>query len=172
MGNTEISGRTMEDYARRLMAEHADSMLRLCFVYLRDLDLAQDAMQETFVKACRFRDTFQSGSSERTWLTRIAINTCKDFGRSSWFRVVDRRIRLDDLPEPQTPPLEADDTLIQGVMKLPTKYREVILLCYYSNLSAREAAQTLRIALPTVYSRIKKAQAILKTELEGWYHNE
>ncbi|NLA54144.1 MAG: sigma-70 family RNA polymerase sigma factor [Clostridiales bacterium] len=172
MGNTEISGRTMEDYARRLMSEHGDSILRLCFVYLRDLDLAEDAMQETFVKACRFRDTFQSGSSERTWLTRIAINTCKDFGRSSWFRIVDRRIRLDDLPEPQTPPLEADDTLIVGVMKLPTKYREVILLCYYSNLSAREAAQTLRIALPTVYSRIKKAQAILKTELEGWYHNE
>lgn len=160
-----------------LMARFGTDVYRTCFVYLSDAHLAEDAMQETFLKAYKARKSFRGQASPSTWLMRIAINVCKDMRRGSWFRHVDRKIGLDDLPEteaPETdaPEFSADDTLIREVMALPPKDKEVILLTYYWGMSAREVASTLRIAIPTVYLRLKKAQQKLKTQLEGWYHDE
>ena len=49
-------------------------LLRLCIMYLHDEEQAKDAVQETFIKAYRNLDSFRADSSEKTWLTRIAIN--------------------------------------------------------------------------------------------------
>ena len=87
-------------------------------------------------------------------------------------RHVNRGVRLEDLPEPSVPAVEADDTLIEGVMALPRKLRETVLLVYYAGLTARETALALSVSVPAVYSRLKKAHQLLKTELEGWYHGE
>lgn len=54
-------------------------LLRLCVMYLRDEEQAKDAVQETFLKAYRNLDGFRGDASEKTWLTRIAINTCKTY---------------------------------------------------------------------------------------------
>ena len=70
-------------------------LLRLCYAYLRDEELAKDAVQETFIKAYRNLNGFRETASEKTWLSRIAINTCKDLRRASWFRHVDRSVTLD-----------------------------------------------------------------------------
>lgn len=160
-----------------LMARFGTDVYRTCFVYLSDAHLAEDAMQETFLKAYKARKSFRGQASPSTWLMRIAINVCKDMRRGSWFRHVDRKISLDDLPETEAPETEApefsaDDTLIREVMALPPKDKEVILLTYYWGMSAREVASTLNIAIPTFYLRLKKAQQKLKTQLEGWYHDE
>ena len=84
---------------RELMDSFGTDLYRTCFVYLSDAHLAEDAMQETFIKAWRARETFRGQASPKTWLTRIAINVCKDMLRTGWFRQVDRKISLDDLPE-------------------------------------------------------------------------
>ena len=68
------------------MARWEQSLLRTCFAYLGDLSLAEDAVQETFLKAWKNLDRFRGEASEKTWLLRIAINTCKDVRRSAWFR--------------------------------------------------------------------------------------
>ena len=57
-------------------------LLRLCYAYLHDEELAKDAVQETFIKAYRNLGSFRRDASERTWLNRIAINTCKDMCKS------------------------------------------------------------------------------------------
>ena len=59
----------------RLMRQYEKEVLKVCTLYLRDLTLAEDATQETFFKAYKAMDRFQGGSSEKTWLMRIAINT-------------------------------------------------------------------------------------------------
>jgi RNA polymerase sigma-70 factor (ECF subfamily) len=69
---------------------YGDGILRLCILYLGDRHLAEDAFQETFVKAWKKRDDFRGDSSVKTWLTRIAINTCRDLLRSGWFRTMRR----------------------------------------------------------------------------------
>ena len=56
---------------------HGDNLLRLCFLYLRDRQMAEDAVQETFLRAWRAYGRFRGDSSEKTWLTRIAVNVCK-----------------------------------------------------------------------------------------------
>ncbi|MBP3427741.1 MAG: sigma-70 family RNA polymerase sigma factor [Clostridia bacterium] len=63
-------------------------LLRLCFVYLKDEALAEDAVQETFLKAYSRLSSFRGDSSPKTWLVRIAINVCKDMSRTSWFRMI------------------------------------------------------------------------------------
>ena len=66
------------------------TLLRLCFVILGDEALAQDAVQETFFKAWKNRARFRGDASEKTWLTRIAVNTCRDLNKSAWRRHTDQ----------------------------------------------------------------------------------
>ena len=151
----------------RLMRRYEKEVLKVCTVYLRDLTLAEDATQETFFKAYKAMDRFQGGSSEKTWLMRIAINTCKDIRRGAWFRHTDRSFSLDKLPEPAVPP-QADSVLITlEVMRLPAKEREVVLLRYYQNMTLAEVAQVLGISTTAVAKRLKKAHEHLDPVLKG-----
>ena len=52
---------------------------RMCYLYLKDYYLAEDATQETFIKAMKSYDSFLHNSNEKTWLIRIAINSCKKY---------------------------------------------------------------------------------------------
>ena len=75
----------MEDSAFELLvAQNQEKLLRTCYLYLRDRQLAEDAVQETFLKAYRSLPAFRGDSSEKTWLMRIAVNTCRDLYRSEW----------------------------------------------------------------------------------------
>ncbi len=163
----------MAEDERRIWLEEAmnrweTSLLRLCFAYLADRNLAEDAVQETFLKAWKGWDRFRREADEKTWLTRIAINTAKDMRKSAWFRHVDRSAALDSLPEGSVPFEAQDDTITRTVMALPDKLRKVSLLCWLQGLSGDEAARVLRVPRSTVYHRLKKAQELLKQELEGY----
>lgn len=157
-----------EEILARMIAQYEVSVLRTCYMYLRDRQLAEDAKQETFLKAYKALHTFRGESNEKTWLMRIAINTCRDMQRSAYFRFVDRRIAVDTLPlsAPDTDFGEADD-LARAIMELPAKYKEVILLHFYQDMTFREIAAALHIAVPTVGKRIKAACSKLGIILEG-----
>lgn len=70
----------------RLMEQYGSSLLRMSALYLKDASLAQDAVQETFLKAYRHLGDYRGESSEKTWLTTICVNTCRDMLRNPWFR--------------------------------------------------------------------------------------
>ena len=165
----------MEDNSREAWLESAmerweESLMRMCFSYLGDVTLAEDAVQETFLKAWRGYERFRGQANEKTWLMRIAINTCKDVRRSAWFRHIDRYAALESLPEPHTPFSPVDDTVTKAVIGLRPKYREVVLLRWYQDMSSNEVAQVLNLPKSTVYNRLKKAYSLLQKEMEGrWY---
>ena len=154
------------------MEKYEESLLRLCFAYLKDRALAEYAAQETFLKAFRGLSKYRGDSDEKTWLTRIAMNTCRDIRRSAWFRHVDRGAGLDSLPEPSIPFTPRDDTLVRSIMGLARRHREVILLHYYQDLTVQEIASVLGLSRSAVYNRLEKAQSILKSELKEWYEDE
>ena len=158
-------------WLERAMADHEAALLRLCFAYLEDRALAEDAVQETFVKAYKGYERYRRDSGDRTWLTRIAINTCKDMRRGAWFRHIDRSTALDSLPEGSVPFTERDGTLTRAVMSLKPKLRAVVLLHDGQALTAAETAQALGIARSTMYRRLEKAHELLRKELEAWYHD-
>lgn len=153
-----------------LMRQHGSRLLRLCAMNLRDASLAQDAVQDTFLKAFRHFDQFRGDAEALTWLTAIAINVCRDYRRAAWFRHVDRH--ADDLPEQATPFPFPDNTVITEVMNLPDKYREVILLRYYQDMKQKDVAAALHLSDRAVRQRLHKANAILRERLKEWYEDE
>lgn len=163
---------TAEGALIRLMRQYEKEVLKVCTVYLRDLTLAEDATQETFFKAFKAMDRFLGDCSEKTWLMRIAINTCKDIRRAAWFRHTERRISPEDLPEPSEP-AKADSVLTTlEVMRLPAKEREAVLLRYYQNMTLAEVAQALNISPTAVAKRLRKAHAHLDPILKGGDRND
>ena len=147
-------------------------ILRLCFAFLGDTALAEDAVQETFFKAWKSYDRFRADSAEKTWLTRIAVNTCKDLMKSAWVRNTDRSVTPDTLPEGSAPFDEQDDTVTRAVMSLQPGLKEVTLLHWYQGMTLEEMTKVLRLPRSTINYRLKKAKAILKKELEDWYFED
>ena len=171
MSTVQDPNRTPEEEISRLAEKYQLSLLRLCFAYLHDRTLAEDAVQETFLKAYRSISSFRNESSEKTWLSHIAIICCRDMNKSAWARFFDRRITPDMLPAPSESPSEKDDNLTVAVMELPPRLRETVLLYYFEDMTTVEIAETLHISQQAVSGRLKRAlsklRAILGDTLEG-----
>jgi RNA polymerase sigma-70 factor (ECF subfamily) len=167
--HAEVSGMDREQRLAEWIEEYSDSILRTCFLYLSDLGQAEDAMQDTWIKAWKHMSDYdQKGyTNEKAWLLRIAINTCKDYRRSAWFWHMDRKRALDELP-PQLVAVEPEDhTLTLIIMDLPDRYKQVLLLYYFQGLTMQETARALGTSQSTVQRRLKKAEELLKVSLEG-----
>ena len=144
---------SMEETFERLVSLYQLPLLRLCYAYLHDRELAKDAVQETFMKVYKNLGSFDGRSSEKTWLNRIAINTCKDLRRSGWFRHMDRTVTPEMIPEKAYPATEREESITVAVMELPLKLRETALLCWLQGMTCQEAADTLGISHQAVSSR-------------------
>ena len=146
---------------------YSDSLLRMCFISLRDWALAEDALQETFIKAWRAMPQYEHSPirNERAWLSRIAVNVCRDLRRSRWMRHVDAAQALETLPPSQLAVEPEDRTLLLDILAMPEKYRQVLILYHYQRLTMREVAQVLGADVSTVHARLKKAEGMLRREL-------
>lgn len=163
----EPDGDRLEDLMRR----YGDALVRMCCLYLNDASLAQDAAQDTFIKAWRNLGQFRGECDERTWLMRIAINTCRDYHRTAWLRHVDRGTPLEALPETGAEDAHPDGEVIRAVMALPLREREAVLLRYYQEMTITEAAQALRISPSAVKQRLQRANRRLRDRLKEWYYD-
>ncbi len=152
------------------MAQWEVPLLRTCYLLLRDQALAEDAVQETFLRAWRNFAAYRGEASEKTWLMHIAVNVCRDMQRSRWFRFVDRRADMADLPEPAQPFAEPDDTCTRAVLSLPAALRQAIVLRYYQGMSIQDIMDVTGMSRRTVHYRLEKAERLLRTGLEEWYH--
>lgn len=149
-----------------LVETYQTALLHICYMILHDEALAEDAVQETYLKAYKALESFRGESSEKTWLFRIGVNVCRDMRRSRWFKYVDRRVTPETLPIPSDEVDEDHEDLSQAIVRLPDKYKEVILLHYYQNMNVREIAQTLSLAPSSVSNRLKKARERLRVLME------
>lgn len=157
----------MEERLIELMQRYEKDVLRLCLVYLRDTQMAQDAVQETFLKVYKGLERFRGDSADRTWIMRIAINTCKDMRRAAWYRYVNRSVTPDMLPEPSQPSMEDNIAITLEIMRLPRKEMEALLLYYEQGMSMGEAAEALGVTESTVSKRLTRAREKLREALEG-----
>ena len=173
MGMIQAPDLTPADRLDRMVRQYEKDLLRICFIYLRDRTAAEDAVQETFLKAYRNLDSFRGESSEKTWLTRIAVNCCRDYRRSAWYRYIDRRVSVDQLPVPSSaPPSDDHIALTMAIMKLKPKYMEAVLLYFYEGYPIKEIAKMLDLTESAVSARIRKAKQKLRAELEGGEDDE
>lgn len=168
----QVTRMDREKWLTELMERHETELYRLCLLYLRDEMLAQDAVQETFVKAYKRADTFRGDCAESTWLTRIAINVCKDIRRGAWFRRVDRSVTPETLPDEAAPGAAENEALADAVQRLPRRQLEAVLLYYWREMPVEDIAAALRVTVPAVYARLDRARKTLRRQLKGGFIDE
>lgn len=173
MHNARLSDDARDELLSRLMETYGTNVLRVCFLYLHDHALAQDAAQTTFLKAWQALGKLREEGTEKAWLMTIAVNTCRSILRSREYRHYAHGADLDNMPEPSVDaPLPADPTVYNAVRSLPEAYREVVILHYYQSLSTVDVAQVLRVPQSTVRTRLHRARKLLEPLLKGWYLND
>ncbi len=153
--------------------KNCNSILRLCFMYLKDRELSKDATQETFLKAYRKFNSFREKSKINTWLTSIAINTCKNIIRKS--KYTQTNISLSEVEyQLKTSVTDSDESISvsEAVASLPNEYKEVILLRYYRDLQIKDISEILSLPQTTVNYRLLKAKALLKDTLKEDFFDE
>ena len=155
-----------------LVRIHAQGVLNVIFRMCGDAQVAEDAAQETFIRAWSHLGSFRVDSSLRNWLYRIALNTATDMLRKDK-RILPVDVNDFQLADPQPGPegtyLQEERTaLVQAaIQSLPDASRAVLVLKEYEGLSYREIADALDIPIGTVMSRLNYARRVLKEKLEG-----
>lgn len=145
-----------------MVEAYGQELYRFCCVQLRDAHLAQDAVQETFLRAFRYYESFRHECSEKTWLFTICVRVCRNLRRSAWFRLVDRSVQAENIGSVFVP--EGND-LFSAVMELDEKYRVCLVLHYYYGYKAQEIGTILCIPAGTVLTRLKRGREKLKNLL-------
>ncbi len=148
---------------REWLAERYAPSIRTAYLILGNRADAEDAVQEAFLRAWRFRDTVSHRSDSAPWLYRVVVNTCNSMLRRE-IPHRDRRRPLEDLDlrtvdAPDT--LSASSDVIRALRDLPAHLRVVIVLRYYADLSEREIAVAIGRPPGTVKSRLHEARARL-----------
>ncbi|NLL95924.1 MAG: sigma-70 family RNA polymerase sigma factor [Clostridiaceae bacterium] len=165
----------MTNEITRLVEEYGNDVLRIATVILKSKELAEDVYQETFLRVVRSYSSYRRESSEKTWIISIAVNVCRDYMRSAWKR---RVIVTDDFltyssdndTEDIIEKRSERQALINAILKLPDKYREIIHLYYYQEMGIKDISDILRIPGGTVKSRLFKARALLHDMIGGEAH--
>jgi RNA polymerase sigma-70 factor (ECF subfamily) len=165
----------MTNEITRLVEEYGNDVLRIATVILKSKELAEDVYQETFLRVVRSYSSYRRESSEKTWIISIAVNVCRDYMRSAWKR---RVIVTDDFltyssdndTEDIIEKRSERQALINAILKLPDKYREIIHLYYYQEMGIKDISDVLRIPGGTVKSRLFKARALLHDMIGGEAH--
>ncbi|WP_342566682.1 sigma-70 family RNA polymerase sigma factor [Psychrobacillus sp. FSL K6-4046] len=155
----------------QIMKEHGEPLIRLAYLMVKDWGAAEDIMQDVFIKYYLNQDQFQGKSTLKTYLYRITINCCYNYLRS-WknkkknFTEQIRGLFTDSYnPEKEILSNNRNSTLLEEILKLPTKYREVILLFYYQEFKIVTIALILNCSEGTVKTRLSRARKLLKTKL-------
>jgi len=147
-----------------------DAVFRLCLVYLKNRQDAEDAAQDTFCRLIDSDAAFENAEHERRWLCKVAANICKNMLRH-WFRHHDdwEAHQAEAAADQTADQCERSDVL-KAVMSLSEKHRTAVYLYYFEGYPTKEIAALLSCPESTVRNRLRDARLILKNELgEDFY---
>ncbi len=144
--------------------KYSNTVYRLAYSLVKNPYDAEDIHQEVFVRYISKQPSFENAEHEKAWFLRVTINQCKNLWRSAWKQRVVKSLDYDFEEEEA---LEANEEWIIHVVKqLPVKYRVVIHLFYYEDLSIEEMAQVLKEKSSTVRTQLTRARKKLRELLK------
>ncbi len=153
-----------EAEVNRVIEEYADTVKRVCFLYLKNHTDTEDIFQKVFLKYALSSAVFENPEHEKAWFIRVSINECKDLLKSFFKRrTVPLEAALEQMHNDNNEHLE----VMEAVLKLPPKYRNVIYLHYYEGYSAPQIGEILSKNVNTVYTLLTRARDLLRKELGG-----
>lgn len=155
-----------DEWMEAVIRRYADMVYQLALARLKNAADAEDVFQEVFCRLARSGAPFQSEEHLKAWLLKVTVNCCKKLWASAWIR---RTRPFEEAERPVEPEAGGGEDVLQAVAALPPKYRTVIHLFYYEDLSVAQISEALGIGPSTVTSQLSRARALLKKKLKGEY---
>ncbi len=180
MPTTQYSDKEKDIIFQREFLPYVDSMYNFAYKLTLDEDDAKDLVQDTYLKAFRFINSFEQGTNAKAWLFKILKNSfINDFRKKSRqpakvdYQEVENVYNSEDVDEDITIDLRSEtvqdligDEVSNAINSLAVDFRTVIILCDLEGFTYEEMAKILDIPIGTVRSRLHRARSILKQKLE------
>jgi len=165
---------------------YSDRLFKIAYLRLQNRQDAEDVVQEVFYQYYRRKAEFICEEHEKAWLIKVTLNACRKIWRSSWNKhrsSGNDNIDIDGVeqepvlqkgssfrnPEDRVLTAESNQALLTAVKLLPAKYRDVIHLFYYEDLSIREIGEVTGRKESTVTSQLTRGRDLLKKRLKEEY---
>lgn len=156
---------------KELMFQYTEPLIRLAYYYVKDLQAAEDIVQEVFIKFYHNQLHYEERGELKGFLTKMTINKSKDYLKSWAYRKIQLQNKLfshagkrnlDEL-------VKKDEQAIIGeaILELPLKQREVLIYFYFNEMTITEIAHILSIPEGTVKTRLRRGKELLKNQLKG-----
>lgn len=153
-----------EQEADRAIEMYSDTVRKICMLHLKNESDTEDIFQTVFMKYILYSGTFENREHEKAWFIRVTINACKDYLKS-FFR--SRTVPLEEIANLAKEMPEDYSEVLEAVLSLPKKYKDVVYLYFYEQYSAVEISKILGKNVNTVYTLLARAKAMLKERLGG-----
>lgn len=160
-----------------IINRNSDMVYRLAFSMVKNVQDAEDIYQETFIRYIQKEPLFESHEHERAWFIRVTANLCKNLWKSAWRQKMvsmeeteillgteqGARGQETNIAEGLS---EEEESLVETIKRLPMKYRVVVHLFYYEEMSLEEIAKVLKLKPSNVRTRLTRARKMLKEWLK------
>jgi len=149
------------------MQRYADTVWRVCALYLPQRADMEDAFQDTFIRYATAAEDFSSEEHRKAWIIRVTINVCKDLLK----KASSRTIPVDSFEDTQVPlskeipGVDEGSPVLDALESLPEKYRMALYLTYFEGYKAEEIGQMLDLPVNTVYTNVARGRKMLKEVL-------
>ena len=132
----------------------------ISYTYVHNVYDADDIVQDVFMKYLNSRQEFENEENEKYWLIRVTINTCKSLVTNGWKKKVE--LSNDKIDRYQKDSVKnTNNKLLEIVCSLPQKYKEVITLFYFEDISIKDISTILNVSLSSVKKRLERARKII-----------
>lgn len=160
---SESLQRTGKDF-ETFYEKYYRQVYRLAFTYVKNAADAEDVTEDVFVKILLGNYEFVNSDHELRFLCTVTVNLCKDRLKHWWRRRVSS---IDDCPEPSDSDEIPIDCVLEAILRLPPKYKDVIYLHYYMNYKTDEIAEMLNRRPSTVRNQLRDGRRRLRASLGG-----
>ncbi len=164
MANILASGINTVDHVIEL---YKDMVYRIALTHTGNKYDADDIFQEVFLRYIRKVTVFDCEEHRKAWFIRVTINCSNKLYSSAWFK---KTTRLDNEIPVQMP--EEENLVYKTLIRLPKKYKTVLFLFYFENMSVAEISKTTGIKESTIRTQLSRGRDIMKQKLKGDYFSE
>lgn len=143
--------------------KYADMVYRILFCHLGNKADSDDAFKDVFIKLYKCNKEFESDEHLKAYLIKMTANVANDYHRKNFWR---NKIELQDIYQTVSDCDDDNYEVMDAILHLPNKYKNVIYMYYFEEYKANEIAGILNIPVNTVYSLLKRGKEKLKGVLD------
>lgn len=151
-----------DSIVKELFERYSDMIYRISISYGKNEYIAEEVVQEVFLRYLKKKPQFENSEHEKAWFIRVALNCCKSMLQTAWFRKVEPL--KEDLQAAESWK-EEENELFETLMELPPKYRIVLYLRYYEEYQVKEIAGLLGITPNLASARLSRAKKLMKQKM-------